>query len=1163
MDTSSTRTRPFRFSEERQKRIYDRLLQLIGPEPAGFYRDACRLMSSDPPFDATTHLVGHALREIQGTLLGVCTVVTDAGGATSTESDEETKEKGRIKAILAGLGIRVEDPVAILWLKLAGRFHRWAHRARLAAPRPVDKEFQDFWEEFQVVITRILDEVEARITATVPLLDQLLSHETPTNEDVTKLKVQIPNNQVILSYFFEQLNHPQWLTPLRKAKFFSYPPNLIVDEDRGTVRLQTWPISRYLVRMAQRAQEHRNEEWSHEVLQAALSIPVSQNSRIEEDLLQVALSLPVEITVRLTDRLRAAMDSYLYHWVDPGMLMLVVLHLGRAGAREEAMSLLEGSLALFPDPRDPNALEPAIRSYFKPEPITRIRSYDYQQVLTEQLTSLVEVLEFPVFNMLVRLLDEALHLSTRDPQVQPADQSYLWRPTIETHDPDLASDEILNALVSAVRDSAIQLSASNGVPAAVLIDALESKNWTVFHRLALFVLSRFPTAAPDLTSRFLTTKQYFDVWQVSPEYWRLARESFSTLSRDAQGMILRWIEEGPTPPESVLNQIEHDTWDEEWATHKRQWQWKRLSWLAESLPDDWAEKYRALVAEFGEYDFSEHRPWRMVAVDPQVPASPKTAIELSELNVKELAGFLSDWKPSLDPQDGNALGLAAQLNILTRMKPNFIVSNADQFAGLDPIYIRAILQGLTMPPENDVVFPWEPLLSLFTAVVEQAYRSPQPAEASHGGHDIWRGIKWKINDMLSHGLRAGRAEIPIELRSEVWRILRLLSDDPDPTPEADFRDPDPNSDSLSHAINTIRGQALNLVVEYGLWVLRHVANQEGERTSQSEEDAERADPGPGGASFALMREVQEVLDRHLEIELDPSLAIRAIYGENLSYLTYLDADWVSRNMLRIFPQAENLQAYRESALHSYLTYSQPYTDVFPLIQTEYRWALDNLGSSTRSKRRADPEEGLAKHLMAHYWWGRLDLSIGGLLDTFFERASVRLRKYALDAIAPDASDNFISDEVRRRLEALWERRVKKVKGDLTSASEPEELTAFGRWFVSGKLDQEWSLTQLYQVLALTNGRMEQGSLVIGRLAELANADPVRAVDCINLMVDGVEEDWEIHAWRRKLYRAIETVLEGADEEARKKATWLANKLVARGQSDYVDLLSRSGLGNTA
>src|SRR5438132_12965147 len=103
----------------------------------------------------------------------------------------------------------------------------------------------------QVVLLCVLYRFEARYTAVLPILDELLTRHAPTNEDLTKLKNQVPNNLVILDYFYSRLSSPQWLLPLKRERFFRYPPGLIIDEDQGTVRLPPWPASRYLVRMAE------------------------------------------------------------------------------------------------------------------------------------------------------------------------------------------------------------------------------------------------------------------------------------------------------------------------------------------------------------------------------------------------------------------------------------------------------------------------------------------------------------------------------------------------------------------------------------------------------------------------------------------------------------------------------------------------------------------------------------------------------------------------------------------------------------------------------------------------------------------------------------------------------------------------------------------------
>lgn len=50
-------------TDPRQREIH-RLLLLVGGEPAAFFLDAARLMDGDYRLQATTHVVGHLLREL-------------------------------------------------------------------------------------------------------------------------------------------------------------------------------------------------------------------------------------------------------------------------------------------------------------------------------------------------------------------------------------------------------------------------------------------------------------------------------------------------------------------------------------------------------------------------------------------------------------------------------------------------------------------------------------------------------------------------------------------------------------------------------------------------------------------------------------------------------------------------------------------------------------------------------------------------------------------------------------------------------------------------------------------------------------------------------------------------------------------------------------------
>lgn len=62
---------PYQSTNPKQSQVYRRLVALVGPGAAAFYKDACRLMKMDVPLESTTHLVGHLLREIESSLRSV------------------------------------------------------------------------------------------------------------------------------------------------------------------------------------------------------------------------------------------------------------------------------------------------------------------------------------------------------------------------------------------------------------------------------------------------------------------------------------------------------------------------------------------------------------------------------------------------------------------------------------------------------------------------------------------------------------------------------------------------------------------------------------------------------------------------------------------------------------------------------------------------------------------------------------------------------------------------------------------------------------------------------------------------------------------------------------------------------------------------------------
>ena len=156
----------YKFTYPEQAQIAQKLKNLVGPGAAAFYKDACWLMELEPPLESTTHLVGHLLREIEGSLRSVLKSVQEPSVKQKNEQDAHKKQ---ILATLKILGISEESTAAKFWLKLAGKdssdgLHKRAHREDLSPPREVHEDFQTFWREMNRLLTTVLERMETCAT---------------------------------------------------------------------------------------------------------------------------------------------------------------------------------------------------------------------------------------------------------------------------------------------------------------------------------------------------------------------------------------------------------------------------------------------------------------------------------------------------------------------------------------------------------------------------------------------------------------------------------------------------------------------------------------------------------------------------------------------------------------------------------------------------------------------------------------------------------------------------------------------------------------------------------------------------------------------------------------------------------------------------------------
>jgi len=147
------------------------------------------------------------------------------------------------------------------------------------------------------------------------------------------------------------------------------------------------------------------------------------------------------------------------------------------------------------------------------------------------------------------------------------------------------------------------------------------------------------------------------------------------------------------------------------------------------------------------------------------------------------------------------------------------------------------------------------------------------------------------------------------------------------------------------------------------------------------------------------------------------------------------------------------------------------------------------------------------------------------------------------------------DPVVRRFVALWEYRLRSIEQGLGTDNDPNELSAFGAWFVSDKFDIEWSLQQLNRSLQIV-GETDPDHLVVKKLAKIAAQFPKESVQCLELLIKGDKNGWKIGLWRDSARAILTTALQSHNEGVMKSAKDLINFLMSRGQFEFRDLLQR-------
>jgi len=735
----------FVFSNPRQKRIFDKLQNLVGIGPALFYKDACILMAAEEPISSTTHLVAHLLRDIESALRDVLEAFVDPNDLQKIRNQSgEKHHANEVQVILSALEIS-ENEIENRWLGLTGKenvraLHSRAHRNSLASPRSLDDDFLNFWSDMEQILDTVLDVFESKYLKIHELLEVLRTKQNPGKKDAKYLKDHIPNNYAAFNFFFQELDNPAWLKPLADNGIFSYPPPPIINTEDGTISNPLWPQSQYLSRMASISPDI--------VLNITLDIE-TENTNVRGDLIDVANALPASYSAKLVPKIIGWLQKPFFFF--PHKVFPLVIHLASNDEIDKALQLSRELLRF--SPIKDVAINEENRTPAEPRP--RIHSYEFEQFLSKTIPDVVRVEPYNTFLMLSNSLEEALEYGKRHQPADYRDYSEIWRPAIEPNPQNTERIEPKNLLISSIRDAATFLVEKNPERLEDAIDELEKQKWTSFIRLSLHLLWRFGDKHLNLVSRRIVNKSLFDDPSVYHEYMLLASSCFSQLGTKDKNTFLGWIEEGPENKE-----------------YKDYWQLRRLTMLEQSLPKLWQERHDVLKEKFGDVEHPDLLSWSSGVMSG--PSSPISHQKISTMSIDDLVEFLQQWQQPSDFTMDSPEGIARTLASVVENDPERFALSSFEFTKTDPTYLRGVLSGFREARKAGNYFEWKPVLETMKWVVEQDRVIAGRGEIEIEDADPhWGWTRTEIARLLEDALNDDKNPIEYHYQDLLWKIIEL------------------------------------------------------------------------------------------------------------------------------------------------------------------------------------------------------------------------------------------------------------------------------------------------------------------------------------------------------------------------------------------------------
>jgi len=956
--------------------------------------------------------------------------------------------------------------------------------------------------------------------------DRLGGWPEPTDAQVQRLQ-SLTSHPARLRYFFSRLENPRWLERLTEDGWFDPErvPEPITEAD-GTVRIDIWPLSEYLRRVA--------GEVPATAAAVARHLAGTANPIVQRDLVAALLRLPAASAAGFADDVITWIHGPYARWLDEKDLSELAARLLDEGQREAGWRLASVILIWLEG------------SYW----------------LREAVAMLADPLQRSGVNGVLVLADALDHVIGDE---HSADMASFSRASIAAHEQDQHTDAA-DHLIDGLRDSTLAYLRRTGDLA--LLTALLRRRSALYTRIAYYVTSAVlsetdtspadPAAVPRSAAlrgyarTLLMNKTAFADSRTRLEYGALTRTMLAHLVPDEVAQLADWLRQGPQMSDAEISQMLDSPGRPAAAEHvtgfKDHWRADRIAVLGPDLP----EPLRDIAADLATRSVSppEHPGFSHWMSLEQGIESPVSAQELASMSVTDVTDLVRAYRPPVHmvfrfPEHA----LAQQITEDIVARPAEYSRHAASFTDLQRGYVSAFLNGLRQAIEAHgrnrsadraaLDLDWEPVLSLAAGI------AGKPDPGGRNGEQPEDSPRWlhrSVAMLLKTALATSDSGLSAPYADTTLAILRTLLDSPDPVPDDEAGDE--ALDPADRALNSVRGQAVSCLVAFAGWW---------PRLGGTEEDA------PPG--------FLELLSGELDPGRETSIAVRTVYGQFFPILLACLPIWTSENLEAMFgppaseaeidqrdtepPEQTPAAQLGQAAFDAYLLANGPQDRRFlELLKPYYEREIIRLRRPPRAWRSAlrNTRQAVLDHLLIFLLWEALDTD-DPLVKLAIRRAGTSEAGAAVGHLgwlifrAGEAEPSLIG-----RAQDLWrwwrERaQTRAINGDRGAAV--AMVAGFPWWWRAGDLDLAWQFRELMLVLEISPA-IETPGLVTQTIANRVEGNEPDAITAIDIILDNTTNEVQLHDAVMKAQPALRHLLRAPDPDIRRRATVLVQKIAGWG-----------------